>query len=85
MEQNLFSSEVHNKIIEKRTELLLRFKTNKHNVYTHHMIKLRSWKPNIVSAYMFKSVLSVDDRKLNAHHFLRYTLIHIISFHSLLI
>ena len=29
VEQNLFSSEVHNKIIEKITELLLRLKTNK--------------------------------------------------------
>ena len=39
------------------------------------MIKLRSWKPNIVSVYTFKSVLLVDDRDLNAHHFLRCTFV----------
>lgn len=32
MEQNLFSSEVHNMIIEKITELLLRLKTNEHKM-----------------------------------------------------
>ena len=32
MEQNLVSSEVHNMIIEKITELLLRLKTNKHKM-----------------------------------------------------
>lgn len=53
MEQNLFSSEVHNMIIEKITELLLRLKTNKHKMLTRRMIKLRSFKPNIVPVYTF--------------------------------
>ena len=43
------------------------------------MIKLRSWNPNIVSVYTFKSVLLVDDRDLNAHHFLRCTFVAIFT------